>query len=226
MDSLNLISLFQELPRRSPCPVFVIDGAGELDIQVLKIMMGMAKIMADEDIARFVFVFSPSAIVRKAASFGAMSRARVVSVGDLDEADTVEFLTMSPTINCSKARALTVSELAGGRFLHLLSDAVEKFCTGNFDEVAFQTAMLDSVATDVGGVEAVLKKTSGFGCQQLSAIRRQPSGVTVEEKSKLALFKFHLIRFPISKQQYFLASTLVERFVDFRCNNKTGSILP
>jgi len=137
----------------------------------------------------------------------------------------VEFLTMSPTINCSKARALTVFELAGGRFLHLLSDAVEKFCTGNFDEVAFQTAMLDSVATDVGYIEAGLMKTSGFGCQQLSAIRWQPSGVAVEEDVILALFEFHLIRYPISKQQYFLASTLVERFVDVRCNN-TGSILP
>ena len=138
--------------------------------------------------------------------------------------------SFSPRARRSIARSnelfLTVFNVAGGRFLHLLSDTVKQFCTGNFDEAAFQTAMLDIVATDVGGVEAALMKTSGFGCQQLSAIRRQPSGVTVEEEVILALFEFHLIRFPISKQQYFLASTLVEHFVDVRCNNKTGSILP
>lgn len=218
MDSPKLISLLRSLPpSRSPRPVFVIDGAGKLDKNVLKIMMDMAKTLADDDIAHFVFVFSPSSIVREAAAFGAMSRARVVSVGDLSEKDTVDFLTKSSACNCSEERALRVFRLAGGRFLYLLSDGVKQFCQKYIGEAAFETAMLDSVATDVGSVQGALMKPSGFGCQQLLAIRRLPQGVAVDEKVKLALFKEHLIRYPISKKLYYLSSTLVKTFVDRRC---------
>ena len=138
-------------------------------------------------------------------------------MGDLSEADTVEFLTKSATYNCSKERALHVFNLAGGRFLYLLSNDVKRFCTEAINNATFDKAMLDSVARDVVSVEAALMKPSGFGCQQLRAIRLQPSGIAVKEEVKLALFKKHLIRYPVSQQQYYLSSTLVNSYVDRSC---------
>ena len=46
--------------------------------------------------------------------------------GDLDQVYTVEFLTKSPTLNCSELRALTLFNVSGGRFSHLLSDTVKQ----------------------------------------------------------------------------------------------------
>ena len=43
MDSLDLIYLLQEFPRRSPRPVFVIDGAGKLDVKVLKMLVQLLR---------------------------------------------------------------------------------------------------------------------------------------------------------------------------------------
>jgi hypothetical protein len=84
-----------------------------------------AKELADHKLGRFILVFSPSD--KLGAIAGKLSRATVVSVGDLTEPQAIDFLRQK---GCSAQHAASVHALIDGHLPFLVQESVHAFCLG------------------------------------------------------------------------------------------------
>jgi len=135
------------LAKSGPESVFVVELAERLDVVELKTLLDFAKELADKRRGRFVFVFSPSSKLGTIRSFGSFSRAKVVHVGSLGEAEAVAFLGL---VGCSAGQAAALNALVGGHLPHLISDTALNYCRGK--------ASLPAVEADLtAGIGALLE---------------------------------------------------------------------
>ena len=93
----------------------------------------VAKELADHKLGRFIFVFSPS--VKLSAISGRLSRATVVSVGDLTEPQALDIITQ---MGCDSLSAAAVHGLIDGHLPFLLKKPVRDFCLGVLDFIGLK----------------------------------------------------------------------------------------
>lgn len=106
-------------------PIFVVEMAERLEVKELKLLLDFAKVLVDKRHGRFVFVFSPTDKLESIRSFGSLSRAKVVHVGDLNQAEAASFLASS---GCTVDQSLALYALVGGHLPYLVSDSVRDYC--------------------------------------------------------------------------------------------------
>ena len=190
-------------------PVFVVEMAERLDIDELKSLLDFAKEVVDKRRGRFIFVFSPTDKFDAIRRFGSTSRAEVIDVGDLSEAETTAFLARS---GCDKDQADNLYSLIGGHLPYLALRIVSgEYCgsTVSLDEVERMLfAKID------GQVEAVNRILGiGAACGGLCGVvtKAWPKPDVLD-----TLLKEHLVVAALQKGVY-VDSQMVRAFVNARC---------
>ena len=156
------------LARSGPEAVLVVEMAERLDAAELKSLLDFAKELADERRGRFVIVVSPTGKLEAVRRFGSFSRAKVVHVGSLGEAEALAFLGL---VGCGPERASALFALIGGHLPHLLSGAARDYCLG---------------ATTLPELEAEL--SAGLSAQ-LNAVDDALEGALSASQSGIVLFE-------------------------------------
>jgi hypothetical protein len=189
-------------------PVFVVEMAERLEVKELKSLLDFAKELVDKRRGRFIFVFSPTEKLDIIGDFGSVSRAKVIHVGDLNNTETTEFLTMS---KCAEDRISPLYSLVGGHLPHLVTDSVQEYCRGNMSLSEVKVVLFSDIDAQVKAVDRILGIDAA--CEGLCGVLHEnwpkPEVITT-------LLMKHLVVAALKKGVY-LDSKLVRVYVNTRC---------
>jgi len=116
----------------------------------LPAVLKLAKRLADAQLGRFIFVFSPFNKLGAVVGLGALSRATIFTVGDLSREATLTYLTAR---GCPKERAIAMYGVIGGHLTTFVDNkAVNLFCGGAIDQDELQARLMDAVGTSAYAV--------------------------------------------------------------------------
>jgi len=198
-------------------PIFVVERAELLAVAQLKLLMNLAKELVDMRRGRFIFVFAPAETFDDARSFGAFTRAMVVHVGGLDEAEAAAFLALE---GCDAGHAAAVHALVGGHLPHLLADEVGDYCRGEAALADVEGALRADIRRRVDVVEWSLGP--GSACSGLCAATPE-SDAWAKPAVLDALAKLHLVS--AGMNDVAIESKLVLEFANASCACKVkGSV--
>jgi hypothetical protein len=189
-------------------PVFVVEMAERLEVAELKALLDVAKELADKRRGRFVFVFSPSDKLDAIRSFGSLSRAEVVHVGDLSEAEAQQFLAK---MGCALDQASALFSLIGGHLPHLAMRASRLFCGGKASISDVESELIADMDDQVEAVDRSLGVGSACGglCGVMAKAWPAPGVLG-------ALIREHLVVAALKKGVY-VDSLAARAFVALRC---------
>jgi hypothetical protein len=195
-------------------PVFIVEMAERLSMVDLKTLLDFAKHLVDERRGRFIFVFSPSDKLSNVSGFGSMTRALVVSVGDLTELEALSFLRQ---LNCDSDQAKAVHQLIDGHLPYLLNEDVRAFCLRKISFGTLQSHFMKHVRSIFEHVDQELDcGVERCACAAACAIR---------DKTKLSdlvravplLLKEHVVRASLADKIRMIDSRLVLCYIAREC---------
>ena len=187
-------------------PVFVVEMAERLEVKELKALLDFAKELTDLRRGRFIFVFSPTEKFDAIGEFGSLSRAKVIDVGDLSEAETTTFLTRS---GCAKDQAVALYAFIGGHLPHLLSDTVFDYCRGTLSLAGVESTLFAKIGKHVENVDRILRSACDGLCGVMTKAWPEPEVLDV-------LLKEHLV-IALLEGGVYVDSQVVRAFVNARC---------
>jgi hypothetical protein len=204
-------------------PVFIVEMAERLSLFDLRTLIDLAKVLADKRRGRFVFVFSPSSKLAEITGFGSMSRASIVSVGDLTETQALDFLRQ---LNCNERDAKSVHLLIDGHLPYLVDSAVSSFCHSklSLDGLkAYFTALVRSIFKHA---DVELNCKNGCACKAACAIRDEEWDHTGLTSACTLLLKEKLVRASLKEKIYKIDSRFVLCYLERECAcNNTGFVV-
>jgi hypothetical protein len=118
----------------------MVESAEKFPTATLISLLKLARRLSDATRGRFTFVFSSSDKLGAIGGLGALSGAKVLSVGDLSREATLTYLTAwgSP-----EDRAKGVYDVTGGHLVVLVdNEGMNLFCGGAIDQHELQTQLL------------------------------------------------------------------------------------
>lgn len=136
LQAESMASVLLNRPHTAQQPIFVVESAEKLPETTLNAAFILAKRLVDAQLGRFVFVFAPSDKLETVAGheLRALTRATVINVGDMGEANTRAYLEAK---GCPAERASAVFRITGGHLAALVENlAVDAFCSGAIDAAA------------------------------------------------------------------------------------------
>ena len=206
-------------------PVFMVEMAERLSVGDLKTLLDLAKVLADKRRGRFIFVFSPSVKLSDISGFGAMTRASIVSVGDLTETEALGFLEK---LQCDDRRAKAVHELVDGHLPYLLDAAVRSFCRGTLPlgVGGLKKHFTQLVRAIFEHVDSMLKCKGGCACKAACAVRDKEWDHVDLDRSVALLLKEHIVRASLAEKVHKIDSRFVQCYVARECGcNHTGYVV-
>lgn len=173
-----------------------------------------AKKLADHKLGRFIFIFSPSDKLN--ALSGKLSRATVVSVGDLTELEALDFLGQ---IGCDASHAAAVHGLVDGHLPFLVLKPVHDFCHGLIDLRALTAHFTSLVRSVFKRVDNELKCDGGSGCacQAACAVRDEKWSHVSLEHAVPVLLQEHIVRASLKEKIHVIDSRFVLCYVAREC---------
>ena len=203
-------------------PVFVVEMAERLSVVDLKTLLDLAKHLVDELSGRFIFVFSPSDKLSNISGFGSMTRARVVSVGDLTEQEAFSFLQQ---LNCDSDSAKAVHLLVDGHLPYLLDDDVRSFCLRKVSLGALQSHFAKHVRSIFMHVDQELDcGVERCACAAACAVR---DGTKLSDLVRAIplLLKEHVVRVSLADKVRLIDSRLILCYMARECNCGNSSYI-
>jgi hypothetical protein len=202
-------------------PVFFLKMVELLDLDTLKNLINMAKELADRRAAYFVFVFSPSDKLQAISTFGSFSRAKIVYVGDMTQAETFNFLAAK---KCDEPRMHNVFGMIGGNLPHLMLQEVESYCVGDVDDAGFAAAMMRRIQSQAKlAAKALFPGDRTRGMKLLCDLLCDLGGAHPDQEAILRRHK--LIRMTLQDQDPILAPRLAQIFVEEACSCQRNDVL-
>jgi len=198
-----------------PAPVFVVEMAERLNVGELKALLDLAKVLVDKSRGRFVFVFSPTHKFRAIRSFGSLSRATVIHVGDLSESEALSFLARS---GCDEALAHALYALVGGHLPHLSSAGIKGACLGTVSASDAVSRLREGIDEQLKAVDDALGGAAGAACAGLCGVatKVRPTPAVLE-----ALVTEHLVVATLRKG-VLVESRLVLAHANATCSCRGG----
>ena len=168
--------------------------------------------MADHKLGRFIFVFSPSD--KLDAISGKLSRATVVSVGDLTERQALDFLQLT---GCDADRAAVVHALVDGHLPFLMQEPVGSFCRGEIGLDILKTHFVTLVRAIFEHVDQVLDcGREDCACKAACAIRDK-SRLSDLTRAIPLLLKEHILRASLKEKILTIDSRFVLCYLAREC---------
>ena len=184
-----------------------------------------AKELADASGGRFVFVFSPSAKLNAIAESSDLTRATVISVGDLTESQAIDFLHQ---MGCNNSSAAEVHELVDGHLPFLLQEPVRSYCRGtlSLDNLAGHFTAL--VSQGFKFVDKALDCRRGCACKAACAIRREEWDYEGLKRAIPLLLNTKLMRSSLAVRSEVVDSRFVQCYMErvCSCNGSNAMITP
>lgn len=217
----------------------VIESVENLAPPIIVELLKIAKELADSELGRFVFVFSPSDKLAALSGEGSLTRATIMNVGDLSREATQAYLTSK---GCPLDRATAVYELTRGHLPVLVDGlAVNSFCKGKLTKDELEAAFLEQVAESAVAVDFALtdvavaagRTTSSqlcaalqCSCAALQSVLHARAEDAILVQAKSFLLQHHLARASLEHKRLVVDSALVRRFIERKCTTSGGSIAP
>jgi hypothetical protein len=165
------------------------------------------------------FVFSPSAKLNAISQSSDLTRATVITVGDLSESQSLDFLLQT---GCSSTRAAEAHKLVDGHLPFLLQEPVGSFCQGTLDVddlAAYFTAL---VSKGFMFVDKALDCRHGCACMAACAIRRKEWDYDGLKRAIPLLLNTKLMRSSLAAGSEVIDSRFVQCYVERVCSCNTS----
>jgi hypothetical protein len=196
-------------------PVLVVEMAERLEVPELKSLLDFAKELVDKRRGRFIFVFSPTDKLDAIRSFGSLSRAKAVHVGDLSQTEATEFATGS---GCNNDKAASVYALAGGHLPHLVSDMVLDYCRG----LAALSEVEAALIADIGAKAEAVDRQLG-ACSACAGLGGVAEKAWPAPELLAALVREHLVVAAL-RSGYYIGSQAARTYAATRCAKCEGRL--
>jgi len=199
----------------------VVESAEEFPTATLASMLKLAKRLADAKRGRLIFVFAPSDKLGAIGGLGALSRAKVLNVGDLSREAALTYLT---AWGCPEDRARGVYDVTEGHLAVLVdNEGVNLFCGGAIDQPELQTQLLDAVGASARAVDDALGcDLWTCSCEALLSLAANRLGNPTYMRAKAFLVEHHLARASLQRKGLVLDSPLIHQFTEQHCTRKPG----
>lgn len=179
-----------------------------------------AKDLVDAGGGRFIFVYSPSSKLRDLSASSDLLRATVISVGDLTDSQSLDFLRQT---GCNDSRASDAHKLVDGHLPFLLQEPVSRYCRGalNIDELVAYFSSLMHKSFD--SVDVILGCDSGCACSVACAIRNKQWSFVGLRRTIPLLMEKRLIRSSLAADSIVIDSHPIQCYVEQVCACNSSS---
>lgn len=207
-----------------PPPVLVVEMAEKLSVSHLELLFEFAKELADDNLGRFIFVFSPTEKLAVLSGFS-LSRASIVSMSSLTRAQALEFLNKT---GCTPTDAETVHQMLDGQLSYLLRPPVSEFCGGKLSLDGLVKHFTGLVHAAFEHVNELLDCKSGCACQAACAIRDKEWDFVGLARARSELRKKHLVTASVVDEFHKFDSRFILCYLErwCSCNNTGYAVIP
>lgn len=170
-------------------------------------------------------MFSPSDKLLDVQHSSDLTRASVISVGDLNDLQALDFLRQT---GCNATLAARAHLLINGHLPFLLLEPVKAFCMGvlSFQNLAEHITGL--VRKDFMFVDKALKCNKGCACKAACAIRNKQWDYVGLDSALPLLLEQRLVRSSIAAHHEVIDSRFIQCYIQHECacNSKAAVTTP